>query len=126
MSKKEFVEHVICRYKNKKSADDVCKMMNFLFADFCVHVNRSPISESDIKRGVGEWAIYYDDADLSGAKKSDVSHIVSLCFDLAEKLVLVDVIAATQPKHHMLCNWVLSPENRDKISKYYVRNNNRN
>jgi len=106
----------IHRFARKEAANIVADAMRPL-TNVRISVKHDPVSESDRKKGVGDWAVVFDNE--VEYVPCDRNYRMSQCANFALALALADALRKTDPLHPLLSTWHLVPENRNLLMKYY-------
>jgi hypothetical protein len=112
------MRHVVHRFPSRQVANLVLATLRTVVigADCSVSLE-DDLSESDIKRGVGKWAIIFELQDnyvndyLTGMKMSNA-------VNYALTLALADELHKVNPSNCLLTTWHLKQENRPNTRKY--------
>lgn len=108
--------HVVHRFLNKQAADTVLvKLKRIVRGADCSVSLEDDLSESDVKRGVGKWAIIFEMSDDTIVLYSTTQRM-SDAVNYALTLALADALYETNPKHCLLTTWHLNPDNRQNIA----------
>jgi hypothetical protein len=82
------------------------------------------LSENDIKRGVGKWAIIFElpnDVLVVSTTRDRMSDAVNY----ALTLTLAEELNKVNPRNCLLATWHLNPANRPNVAKYDFTNSYR-
>lgn len=108
--------HVIHRFKSYKAAEMVCiKLRQISKGGALFSVQEKEISEHDLKRGVGKFAVCFEynkqPSFLLIEKMSDACNA-------ALQLALANELAKHDSQNPLLSTWHINPSNIGEYSKY--------
>ena len=112
------VRHVVHRFPSRQVADMVlATLQTVVTGAHCSVSLEDDLSESDIKRGVGKWAIIFqlpNDVLVVSTTRERMSDAVNY----ALTLTLAEELNKVNPRNCLLTTWHLNPDNRHKVAKY--------
>lgn len=101
----------IRRYPSRQAAQAVVDQANKLVTFAQYHITRDPVEEHDRKRGVGDYAVWFQTADCRPLTHTEQSRANSI-LDQAEARALAIKLAEYNPRDLLLRTWSLNPENQ--------------
>jgi len=111
------MQHVSTRFPSRAIADLVCaKLQEIVRGAKCYVSLEDNLSENDIKRGVGKWAIVFE------VPKDTITCLISSrmysAVDFALQLALADELQKSDPNNCLLQIWHLNQNNRPNCVKF--------
>jgi hypothetical protein len=112
------MRHVVNRFPSRQVADMVlAKLKTVVIGAHCSVSLEDDLSESDVKRGVGKWAIIFEfTSDI--VIVSTTRWLMSNAVDYALQLALAEELQKLKPTHCLLDVWHLNPNNQPNRAKY--------
>ncbi len=107
------------RFPTAEIANKVCAKLKQIVkgAECSVSLEMDDMTESDIKRGVGKWAIVFEFFHRKIPLYPSIE-MMSTAVNAALTLALADELAEANPNNPLLQIWHINKENRPAIGKY--------
>lgn len=119
------MRHVVHRFPSRQVADMVLTTLKtVVIGAHCSVSLEDDLSESDVKRGVGKWAIIFElssDVLVVSTTRERMSDAVNY----ALTLTLAEELNKVNPRNCLLTTWHLNPANRPNVAKYNFTNSYR-